>query len=391
MDTTRIAALLRLPLIGVLAAAGPMLEIMHWLPVAYRVTLLVWGAAAVLWCAAVWGSARRTQWPVTVLDVLALLVLCACSGGGTSVLVPVFFVIPVMAAFLHGPRATAAIGALTTVGFMAAWLFYAVRDDAVDLPAVVFLYLALLVWLVVAMTAAAAALERRARAVAELLRVRDSLTGQVLRAEDRERRSLADRLHDGPLQNVLAARMDIDEARDRAGAAAHPALDAADRILRETVIGLRGTVRALSPQVLAGAGLARALEDFTAEAARRGGFAVDLRVEDVGRPPAQVLVLSAARELITNAAKHARAGTVEVLLRRVGDELELVIADNGVGFDPRSASTKIAGGHIGLASQALRIRTVGGSWRFDGGPGAGTRVTIRVPAAADGEGQPRTV
>lgn len=377
-EALRVTAVLRIPLLLLMAMVGTAVPTDHWLPGVYGGLLTFWTVVAVVWLWLVWRGPVK-GWAVevaTVVDIIGLISLCGASGGATSVLVPVFFVMPVAAAFLHGPRVTAALGLLTVVGFLLVWIFYAVRDDTVDLPDVVFLYVGFLAWLAAAMTALSAVLERRSAAVAELLAARRHLTTEALRSEERERRLLAEHLHDGPLQNVLAARMDIDEARERH---ADPALEGADAILMETVTQLRATVTTLNPQVLEHLGLAAALRELVDQSARRGGFATEVDIDAVGRPTEQSLLYSTARELLTNIVKHAEAETVRVSLAPCGRRLELRVTDDGVGFDRAQLPGRIAEGHIGLASHVLRIESVGGTWEMESAPGKGTTTIVRVP------------
>jgi two-component system, NarL family, sensor kinase len=77
--------------------------------------------------------------------------------------------------------------------------------------------------------------------------------------------------------------------------------------------------------------------------------------------------------------EHAEATTVRVELGEVGDELALVVEDDGHGFNPKQLASRLADGHVGLASQRVRIEAAGGSMSVASGPGRGTRVEIRVP------------
>ncbi len=379
-EALRVTAVLRVPLLLIMAMVGTAVPVDHWLPGLYWALLAFWVLVALWWLQLVW-RARVPRWAIgasTLVDIAGLVSLCAASGGATSVLVPVFFVMPVAAAFLHGPRVTAALGVLTVAGFLGVWLLYAVRDDAVDLPDAAYLYTGFLAWLAAAMTALSAVLARRSAAVMELLTVRRQLVAEALRVEERERRRLAEHLHDGPLQNVLAARMDIEEAAERR---ADTALDAAETILRETAAQLRSTVTSLNPQVLEHLGLAAALRELVDQSARRGGFEAYVRIDGVGRSDEQALLYSTARELLANVVKHARAGKVSVSLGRAGRCTELTVADDGTGFDRGILAGRVAEGHIGLASHVLRIESVGGTWRMETSPGGGTTTVVRVPRA----------
>jgi nitrate/nitrite-specific signal transduction histidine kinase len=91
----------------------------------------------------------------------------------------------------------------------------------------------------------------------------------------------------------------------------------------------------------------------------------------------------AGRELLLNVAKHTQARTVSIELRERGGSVELVVHDDGSGFDPDLAGA-VRGGHIGLASLSARAEAAGGDFTIESGPGRGSTVTVRVPSRAVG-------
>jgi two-component system NarL family sensor kinase len=220
-------------------------------------------------------------------------------------------------------------------------------------------------------------LERRTRRVAELADSRQRLIAEAQTAEERERRALADGLHDHAIQNLLSVRHELDEAADSAG---HPALGRADTTLAETISALRDAVFELHPYVLDQAGLEAALRAVAQRAAGQGGFELYFDLAYHGSHEHERLLLSAARELLTNAARHAHATAVAVELRERGGDLVLVVSDDGQGFDPRILPARLAEGHVGLQSQRERIESVGGRLELRSAPGPGTGVTVRLPA-----------
>lgn len=269
-EAVRVTAVLRLPLIGLMALLGPVIHVSHWQPDVFTGLLIVYALVAVIWLAVVlmrevgpWAG-----WASTAVDVTAVLALCIASGGATSVLLPVFFLLPISVAFQYRPRLTAIVGLCTAVGYQAVWIVYSKRDDAVGFPDEVYLYVGFLLWLAAATTALSYVLVRRSATVISLLDVRKQLVAESMDAEQRERRQLAENVHDGPLQNVLAARLDVEEALER-----HPddRLTAAESALREAAGQLRSTVTTLHPQVLAQLGLTAALRELADTHAHRGG------------------------------------------------------------------------------------------------------------------------
>ncbi|EID76252.1 MULTISPECIES: sensor histidine kinase [Rhodococcus] len=376
-EAVRVTAILRLPLIGLMALLGPVIRVVHWKPDVFAGLLIGYAALALGWLifVLVRDVGPWAGWVSTAADVTAVVALCIASGGATSVLLPVFFLLPISVAFQYRPRLTAIVGVCTALGYQVVWIVYSKRDDAVGFPDEVYLYFGFLLWLAAATTALSYVLVRRSATVISLMDVRRQLIAESMGAEERERRQLAEDLHDGPLQNVLAARLDVEEALER-----NPddMLVAAESALRETAAQLRSTVTTLHPQVLAQLGLTAALRELTDLYARRG-FEMSVSLDDVGHPDCQELLYRVARELLTNVTRHARATTIEFALTRADGRTTLTVADDGAGFDPAVVPERVAQGHIGLASHIVRVESLGGTFDVTSSPGSGTRVVVTVP------------
>ncbi|MDY6998868.1 MAG: sensor histidine kinase [Actinomycetota bacterium] len=381
-EPVRVSAVLRLPLIALIAALVRIFEVEHWLPGLYGVILGGYAVAALGWLIAVLrGPAPR--WAVgvsTAADLVIILLLCLASGGATAALLPVFFLVPISVAFQDRPGLTALIGALTAAGYLAVWIVYSKRDDAVGLPTVVYTHVGLIVWMAVATTALSVVLARRASRLTALQEMRRHLVSEAMQSDERRNREVAEHLHDGPLQTLLAARLELDEVRDRsADPALGEILDMVDTALQDTAAGLRSTVTELHPQVLAQLGLTAAVRELLRQFQTRTSTEVVAELDEVGRPRSQSLMYRAARELLTNVSKHAGAATVWVTLRRSGDRVVLTVRDDGSGFDPETVGTSVGRGHIGLGSVLARFEAMGGSVELDSGPGRGSRVTAVSP------------
>ncbi len=338
-EPVRVSAVLRLPLIGLIAILVWIWEVDHWLPGLYAVILGVYAVAAVLWLIAVFRGPvpRWADWASTIVDLQVIVALCLVSGGATSALLPVFFLLPISVAFGDRPALTAIFGTVTALGYLSAWIFYSKRDDRIGLPNIVYTHFGFLLWLAVATTALCFVLARRSVRVKALQEVRRQLVSEAMQADERRNREVAEHLHDGPLQTLLAARLELDEARERNP---DPALDMVYEALQETATGLRSTVTELHPQVLAQLGLTAALREMLTQFEARTQIAVDAELDEVGKPESQQLLHRAARELLTNAGKHAGAKTVHVGLKRKESRLELTITDDGSGFDPAVVSSR---------------------------------------------------
>jgi two-component system, NarL family, sensor kinase len=377
-EPLRVSAVLRLPLIVLIAMLVWIWEVDHWLPGFYAVILGCYAGAAVLWLVLVFRGPmpRWADWAATAVDVLVVSALCVVSGGATAALLPVFFLLPISVAFQDRPLLTASIGTGTAVGYLTVWIVYSKRDDTVGMPDMVYMHFGFLLWLAVATTALCLVLARRAARVRSLQEVRRRLVSEAMQADERHNREVAEYLHDGPLQNLLAARLQIDEARGRHP---DPALDVVYTALQETAAGLRSTVSELHPQVLAQLGLTAAVAELVRQYESRGDFLIEADLDDVGKPESQQLLFRAARELLNNIVKHAQATEVRVRLARNGDRVVLTIADDGIGFDPVLVNRAVAEGHIGLGSLLARFDAMGGAMDIDAQSGEGSRITVTSP------------
>jgi len=318
----------------------------------------------------------RLRLTLFLLSFTALFLEVVLSRQLTALLFNRLQLLPISVAFQDRPWLTAIIGTVTAGGYLAVWIFYSERDDKVGLPNMVYTHFGFLLWLAVAVTALCYVLARRSARVRALQEMRRQLVSEAMQSDERHNREVAEHLHDGPLQTLLAARLELDEARERNP---DPALDMVYSALQETATGLRSTVTQLHPQVLAQLGLTPAVRELLRQFESRNDVTVQTELEEVGKPESQALLYRAARELLTNISKHAKASTVRVGLGRKGDRVVLTIDDDGTGFDPAIVAQYVAAGHIGLGSLLARFDAMGGSMEIDSLPGHGTQVTVTSP------------
>ena len=215
-------------------------------------------------------------------------------------------------------------------------------------------------------------------AVAALAASRGRLAAQVLQAEEDTRRGISELLHDHALQELLAARQDLAEALAGPAAAAEHAARALESVER-AVRQLREAVADLHPVLLEEAGLEAALSAVAEHRARHGGFACRVEVDPEAAGFHDTLLVSLTRELLTNVARHARAGHASVVVRRAGEWIELVVSDDGCGAAAGRPAAALREGHIGLAALARRVEALGGRFEFASEPGRGARVRAAIP------------
>jgi signal transduction histidine kinase len=204
------------------------------------------------------------------------------------------------------------------------------------------------------------------------------LVVQVMRAEDEGRRRIAQLIHDDSLQTLLAANQELIEA-----APGRAQVTRAHEVVEGAIARLREAMMALHPVTLEEGGLEQALGAVARQAARQGGFEVSIEIDPEAVGVEDEIFLAVARELLTNAARHAGASRVSVRLAREGDEVELTVSDDGGGFAPERRAEALAEGHIGLASVSQRMRSADGALEIQSSPaGTTARARLAVDAAA---------
>ncbi|MGN6868831.1 MAG: GAF domain-containing protein [Solirubrobacteraceae bacterium] len=208
---------------------------------------------------------------------------------------------------------------------------------------------------------------------------RQRIMADALDAEDRTREQISQLLHDDVLQSLLAARQDLATAA-RSGSVRDDAVNQAREAVVEAITELRGAVAALHPVTLEKGGLGAAIKATADAYARRAGFDVTLGVDPEASGIHDQLIVSLAQELVRNAAQHSQARHVAINLRRARDQVVFEVADDGRGMDPGRPREALDGGHVGLASIAMRVEACGGRFQLDSAPGAGTRVRVALPA-----------
>jgi signal transduction histidine kinase len=206
------------------------------------------------------------------------------------------------------------------------------------------------------------------------------LSRRLVSAQEDERRRLARELHDEIGQMLTALRMEFGKAerlRPTNGNGYASSVAECKRIIDTVMESVRAISMGLRPAMLDDFGLGAALDWHGRDFSRRYGVPVFLTVEgDVDRlpEPHRTCVYRIVQEALTNCAKHARAGRVDVTVRDGGDRLHLSIKDDGVGLEN---DEKRAG--MGLVGIEERVREIRGVVSIRSLPGAGTTLEIGIP------------
>jgi PAS domain S-box-containing protein len=203
-----------------------------------------------------------------------------------------------------------------------------------------------------------------------------SLAAELSLGEERERRRIATHLHDHIGQSLAFARLKLAELSQ-----AKPDLKPVQDLIEQAIIDTRSLTFELSPPVLYELGLVPALEWLTRKIQQDHG--VQTRFHDDGQPKPlhenfRVVLFQAVRELLVNVVKHARATHAQVLVRRDGDALRIIIEDDGIGFEVSKSKTE-APRSFGLFNVRERVEYLGGRVKIRSESKCGTRVTLIAP------------
>jgi two-component system, NarL family, sensor histidine kinase UhpB len=211
----------------------------------------------------------------------------------------------------------------------------------------------------------------------ELLR---QLSTKLVEAREEERRRIARELHDELGQRLTALKMELSGWVSAPGPAGpQQRVDEMLSMLDETLASVRRISADLRPLMLDDLGLNAAIDWLARDAGRRMGVEVTLHLcefEPEVDDRLATAIFRMVQEALTNVARHARATEVRIALRRSGAELVLTVEDNGIGYPERSMQRAGALGLLGLRERAGMF---GGRLELGNPPGAGARLTIRLP------------
>jgi signal transduction histidine kinase/ActR/RegA family two-component response regulator len=224
--------------------------------------------------------------------------------------------------------------------------------------------------------------QERTRELAENASQLRKLTGELILSEQRERSRLAMILHDHLQQLLVSAKYRISSLNRVEDPDVRETVREVQELLGEVIDASRSLTSELSPPIVHESRLRTAMEWLVSFMAAQNAFTVQLKMEEDVRlidENTKVLLFESTRELLLNAFKHAQVRSAGVRVRKIeGDKLEIVVADQGTGFNP--ASLKHSG--FGLFRIRERLRLIGGHLEIDSSPHNGSRFTIVAPLEA---------
>lgn len=228
-----------------------------------------------------------------------------------------------------------------------------------------------------------AELYREAETQREQLR---TFVSEVIANEERDSRQLAFDLHDGLVQQIVAAYQHLQSAqawRDRAPEVEERELERGVRILQQSIVEARRLIGQLRPAGLDDFGLAHAVRLLVNQQADVNEWDIALQVSPAWPPlppTVETALYRIIQEATNNAHKYARSPRLAITLSVEGDALQVTVQDWGQGFDPDTVEVQPEPGlRMGLMGIRERANLLGGTCEIDSAPGRGTRIVIRLP------------
>jgi len=197
------------------------------------------------------------------------------------------------------------------------------------------------------------------------------LSSQLLTVQEDERREIARDLHDGVGQTLTAIKFkieDILQQKDQTGKISkEESLQSLIPIIKESIEELRRIQMNLRPSLLDDLGIIATLKWFSREFGKIYStlqIVHDFQIEEEEIPsPLKIVLYRITQEAFNNIAKHSQADLVRLSLRKVESRMELIIEDNGIGFDPNlSFSPETFKKGLGLNSMRERTELSGGTF-----------------------------
>jgi signal transduction histidine kinase len=210
------------------------------------------------------------------------------------------------------------------------------------------------------------------------------LSARLITAQEEERQNIARELHDEVGQTLTAIKVElaVAERRLNASGAAGELLDEVQELADSALHSVRDLSHLLHPSLLDDLGLPAAIDSYLQAFTKRYAIKTDLIQEGPTTRLAPEVELAAYRivqEALTNVARHANATFCRITLRR-NERFEILVEDNGEGFDPSAAVDAAGRRGLGLLGMRERAAQLKGGVSITSARGRGTTVSVSLPA-----------
>jgi len=213
---------------------------------------------------------------------------------------------------------------------------------------------------------------------------RDGLIKKLISSQEEERKRIARELHDNTGQSLSTLMLSLHLLEKSSPEEEFKQKTEEFRsLLQQTIDQVRFVSWQLSPTPLDKLGLVDAVHSFVEKFEETAGWDINLHargLDNVNLPPeVEINLYRVIQEALTNISRHARADRVDIFISKDGENLELIVDDDGVGFDPCSLNQKNGRNNtMGLNTMKERISLLGGSLDITSEAGKGTRIKVEI-------------
>jgi signal transduction histidine kinase len=208
-------------------------------------------------------------------------------------------------------------------------------------------------------------------------------TINIIQAEEKERKRIAEDLHDGVGQLMTGAWLNLQALSEQM-----PQQNSQYELISKTLLlvdesckEVRQVSHNMMPNALLRKGLVNAVKEFIGQL-NTGVLSINLQTEELAKPlqsHVETILYRVIQESVNNVVKHAAATQLDISLSQEADGIDVLIEDNGKGFD--TTATRVTDG-IGLQNITSRIHYLKGTVEWNSSLGKGTLVAIHIPATA---------
>jgi signal transduction histidine kinase len=206
------------------------------------------------------------------------------------------------------------------------------------------------------------------------------MSSQLTRTEERERKAIADNLHDSVTQSLAMTIAKLKSIKGSNRDEIFLKIDETRKILEESLAGIRSLTFQLSSPILYDVGLEAALQWLCEEFFQKYGLPVKFihspHPFTIPDDTTKITLYRVSQEILMNIIKHSQAKKAIVIVSCRDRHLTIRIEDDGIGFESSGLNRKSG---FGLFSISERMNALDGSIQIDSSPGKGTRIQIQAP------------
>lgn len=212
--------------------------------------------------------------------------------------------------------------------------------------------------------------------------LRLKLLDKVITAQEEERKRIARELHDETSQSLTSIILGLSmlEEEETSGSTKEKLAELKE-ITETTIEEVHYISWSLRPSALDDYGLLPAIKNYAIDFKKKYDIDVDIEVigfDNIRLPSTvEVTIYRVIQEALTNAARHANAENISIIIKHVGNVVSLIIEDDGSGFDVSAIlNKKLTKDHLGLKGMQERIESIGSKFFIESNPGFGTSIYV---------------